>query len=82
MKVSIDKSPILKKLESIGLAQQEDRKSPEDEMNRIVKRTENFEGDDVEYYKNLYTSDEMKNLEVTGTGYGTLKPTKDEPAVK
>lgn len=81
MKVKVEKSAIIKKLEEIGLAQQEDRCGPEDEMIRVVKREEKFEEEDVEYLKSIYTSDKLRNLEIEGS-YMKIKPTKDLKAVE
>ena len=55
------KADILKKLKEIGMAQQEDRKGPDAEMNRIVKRKDKFDGTDTEYFKTIYSKAEDGN---------------------
>lgn len=53
--VQTDKRAILKKLKEIGLDQQEDRESPDKEMDRVIAQKETSEGSNVEYYNTLYT---------------------------
>lgn len=55
------KAAILKKLKEIGMAQQEDRKGPENEMNRVANREEKFDGTDTEYFKTIYSKAEDGN---------------------
>ena len=74
-----DKASILKKLKEIGLDKMEDRKSPDDELNRIVKREEKFEGTDTEYLKTIYNEKGLANREKHGS---QPAPTADQPAVE
>ena len=77
------KSAILKKLKEIGLAQQEDRKGPAAEADRIASKEEKFEGTDTEYFKTIYSSDNLKDLEQKGSHPdGGKAPTKEQPAVE
>ncbi len=80
---STPKQAILKKLKEIEMDKQEDRKGPEDEATKVSNRSEKFEGTDTEYFKNLYDSDELKDLERKGSHPdGGKSPTKDQPAVE
>ncbi len=72
------KAAILKKLKEIGMAQQEDRKGPDAEMDRIVKREEKFDGTDTEYSKTIYNEKGLANHEM----HGSVKvPTSEQKAV-
>ena len=80
---STPKKAILDKLKEINMAKQEDRKGPESEMSRVAKREEKFDGTDTEYFKNIYTSDELKDVERVGSHPdGGKRPVSDQPAVE
>jgi len=77
------KQAILKKLKEIGMTQQEDRKGPEAEANKVASREEKFEGTDTEYMKSVYDKDELRDLERNGSHpKGNTNPTKEQPAVE
>ena len=73
-----DKASILKKLKEIGLDQQEDRKGPQDEMNKVTAHEEKFDGTDTEYFKTIYNEKCLSNREKHGS---QAAPTKDVKAV-
>jgi len=52
------KAEILKKLKEIGMDKQEDRKSPDNEMERVVKREDIVPGTETKYFKTIYGIDD------------------------
>ncbi len=77
------KQAILDKLKEIGMAQLEDRKGPEKEMNAVANKTDSYDGTETEYFKTVYDKDELKELERNGSHPdGGKRPTKEQPAVE
>ena len=56
------KQAILKKLKEIGMEQQEDRKSVDSEMDKVLKDSGNYGSKDTEYFKTIYSNEELKQL--------------------
>lgn len=52
----LDKPEILRKLREIDMAQQEDRESPEKEMDRVIAQEEVSPDNKVEYYDTIYSN--------------------------
>jgi len=82
--MQVDKPTILKKLKEIGLAQQEDRVSPDIEMTKVIQRVEKHPDRTVEYSKTIYKSKELQDLERFGTfpPNAAQEPTKEKKGLE
>ncbi len=74
-----DKNYILKKLKEIGMDKKEDPKTVEDEMTKVAKATDSFDGQQTDYYNTIYDKGELKNLDLVTQPNSA--PTSDAPSI-
>jgi hypothetical protein len=84
----LDKPEILRKLKEIDMAQQEDRESPEKEMERVIAQEEVSPDNKVDYYDTLYMNragedDQNKEnpLLAAMERISSKAPTSNEPGI-
>lgn len=83
----LDKPEILRKLKEIDMAQQEDRISPEKEMERIIAQEEVAPDNEVKYYDTIYSkmdeADQNKSnpLLAAMERISSKAPTSNEPGL-
>ena len=83
----LDKPEILRKLQEINMTQQEDRESPEKEMERVISQAEISPDNKVDYYDTIYDkmdkddSNKSNPLLAAMERISSKPPTSNEPGI-